>query len=194
MKTLDFYYDFSSPWTYLAHTQMKSLAARTGAKVVYHPLYLGGLFKTTGHTPTFNNPLKWKYSLADMQDWASHYGVILKMPSRFPINTIRPLRAAAAITRSGKDPEPFIDAVMQAYWVDDSDIADPALLKALLDTAGFDGTSILAATETEEVKNAVKASTDGAHARGVFGAPAFFVGDKMFWGNDRLPFVEKALK
>ncbi len=194
MKTLDFYYDFSSPWTYLAQTQMKALSARTGAKVVYHPLFLGGLFKLTGHPPTFNEPLKWKYMLDDMQDWATHYGVTLKMPSRFPANTLKALRAHAAIAAQGKDPEPFIDAVFKAYWVDDADIAGANVLKSVLDKTGYDGAAILAATDTEPVKNAVKESTDKAHARGVFGAPTFFVGQKMFWGNDRLAFAERALK
>jgi len=193
VKTLDFYYDFSSPWTYLAQTQMKALSARTGAKVVYHPLFLGGLFKLTGHPPTFNEELKWKYMLDDMQDWAVLYGVKLRMPSRFPLNTLKALRAHAAIEAQGKEPEPFIDAVFRAYWVDDADIADAGVLRPLLEKPGFDATDVLAAADTEPVKNAVKETTDKAHAKGVFGAPTFFVGQKMFWGNDRLMFAEKAL-
>lgn len=194
MNTVEFFYDFSSPWTYLAQTQIEALCQRNNARLRYRPLFLGGLFKTTGHTPTMSNPLKWKYSLADMEDWASHYGVPLKMPSRFPINTLGALRASAAIEKAGHDPARFIGAVFRAYWAEDADISNPDVLASLLEKSGEDTEAILAATQTEEIKSAVKESTDEAHRRGVFGAPSFFVGDKMFWGNDRLQFLENWLK
>jgi 2-hydroxychromene-2-carboxylate isomerase len=194
MKTVDFYFDFSSPFAYLASTQIEGVAARHGAVVRYRPFLLGALFKAIGtpDVPIFAMPeAKRKHYAADVFRWADHYGAPFHFPSRFPMNTIKPLRMVLAAAEA--DRPRLIARIYEAYWSLDRDISDDATLGEITGAAGFDAAALLAATRDERIKAELKAATDHAIQIGVCGAPTFVVDGRMFWGQDRLHFVEKAL-
>lgn len=194
MKEVAFYFDFSSPFAYLASTQIEALAARKGAKVVYRPFLLGGLFKSIGtpNVPLFAMPeAKRKLVTLDLFRWADFWGVPFQYATRFPMNTVKPLRMALATPETHV--APLVAAVYRAYWVEDRDIASDEVLSDVASSVGLDGASLVAKTAEEPLKQRLKEATEEAERRGVCGAPSFLVGDLLFWGQDRLLFVEKAL-
>ena len=192
-KTLDFYFDFSSPYSYLAATQVPQLAARTGARVNYKPSPLFAIFKATGNEMPARVPAKGTYMLKDLERWAQHYGIPFRFSSHFPANTLKAMRLVVVGAQQGKAQDVVLSAFF-AMWAEDHNLEDPAVLLEVARAAGLDPEAALAAIETPEVKDQVRANSDEAISRGVFGAPAFFVGDELFWGNDRLQFVEAALR
>jgi 2-hydroxychromene-2-carboxylate isomerase len=187
-RQIEFFFDYGSPFSYLADTQLPALAKRTGAEIVYRPMLLGAVFKATSNASPVTVPAKGRYMGAELQRWARRYGVPMDMNSHFPFNTIKLMRAAVAAQMQGRFAQ-YHPAAFRAVWVEGIDGSDPAALGALLERTGLARDSI----EGGEIKDRLRANTDEAVARGVFGAPTFFVGDDMFWGNDRLDFVEEAL-
>jgi len=192
-KRIEFFYDIGSPYSYLAATQIEAVAARAGGAVEWRPFLLGGVFKATGNTSSAGLALKARYMFADLTRWAQQYGVPFQMPSRFPLNTLRPMRACIFGSQRGLCGELAL-ALYRGYWVDDVDITGDDGLRAAARSAGLDAGAVLAACEEPAVKDALRSATEEAVRRGAFGAPTFFVGDEMFWGNDRLHFVEAALR
>ncbi len=190
---LEFFYDYGSPFSYLADSQLKGLIARTGARVIYRPMLLGGVFKETGNSSPITIEAKRRYMMADLERWATHYGISALRNAHFPINTIRLMRGAIAAERLGVFPA-YHRAIYDAFWHDGLNLADAAVVREVLQRARVDAERIAAASEEPAVKDALRVSTEEAVARGAFGAPTFFVGDQMFWGNDRLMFVERALR
>ncbi len=190
---IDFWFDFSSPFAYLASTQIVRVAARAGAPLRWKPFLLGGLFKIIG-TPTVPlqtfSPPKQRHYMADMQRFGRRYGVELSFPSRFPMNTVTPLRA---VLSAGDDAARLAHALFAAYWVEDRDIASDEVLRSICATAGVDAGVVDRAAEPE-AKAALRAATDEAAALGICGAPSFAVGGSVFWGQDRLDFVERAAR
>lgn len=192
MKRVEFFYDYASTYSYLAHRAIEALAARHDAELVYKPMVLGFVFKATGNSMPAAVPAKAAYMVHDVRRWVRHYGLPFHMPSIFPVNTIRALRTAVAALEEGTF-LPYHHAVMHAYWASDQDIGDDEVLASVVTAAGLDGPRLVARAEEAGIKEKLKANTDEAIRRGVFGAPTFFVGDEMFWGNDRLHFVEESL-
>ena len=194
-RTVEFLYDFSSPNAYFAALMLPRIAERTGASVVYTPFLLGGLFKALGtpSTPGMSTPQKAKAARDDMYRWSKKYDIPFQFPSRFPLNTVRPLRVALAIDEAKGDHGKWCEVAMKAYWVEDKDISDEAVVKELLGANGFDAAALLQRTTEPELKEKLKAATQAAADRDVFGAPTFFVGDQLYFGKDRLDFVEDAL-
>jgi 2-hydroxychromene-2-carboxylate isomerase len=190
MASIEFFFDYGSPASYLAYTQMPSLAQRTGATVVYRPMLLGGVFKATGNQSPINIPAKGVWMMQDLPRFAKRYGVRYVRNPHFPINTLSLMRGAIAAEMDGRL-IPFSDAIFRAIWVDQKRMEDPVVIGGVLRDAGFDPAAMMAAIGTAEVKDKLKAVTEEAVARGVFGAPTFFVGKHMFWGQDRLDFVEE---
>ncbi len=194
MKRVEFFFDFSSPFAYLASTQIEALAARKGASLVYRPFLLGALFKAIG-TP--NVPLsampeaKRRLVVADLFRWADHWGVPFRFASRFPMNTVKPLRMVLAAPE--EHVAPLVAALYRAYWVEDRDISADDVLGDAATSVGLDGAALVAATTEERLKLRLKEVTEQAERVGVCGAPCFLVGGLLFWGQDRLLFVEKAL-
>jgi 2-hydroxychromene-2-carboxylate isomerase len=195
VSEVSFFFDFSSPFAYLASTQIEALAQRNGAAVRWRPFLLGGLFKLLGGPDV---PLlamsapKRAHVGVDMNRWAAHRGVTLRFPSRFPMNTVKALRMVLQLPDEQRPP--LVHALYRAYWADDRDLNDDAELVAIATAAGLDGAALLAGTKGDEVKALLKTATDAAHKVGLCGAPSFLVGDLLFWGQDRLMFVEKALQ
>ena len=195
MKNVEFWFDFGSPASYLAWTQMPKLAAETGAAIQYKPMLLGGVFQATGNHSPATIPAKGSYIFQDFARFADDYGVPLRMNPAFPINTLVLMRMAVGLQL--RDPSRFLafcDAAFKAIWVDAMNLNDAAVTATALDHAGFDPAELLALANDPEVKEQLKQLTQTAVARGVFGAPTFFIGDQMFWGQDRIHFVKKALQ
>jgi len=191
MATLEFFYDFTSPYSYLASTRVEAVAARAGAELRWRPFLLGGVLKATGNRAPIEVPAKGKYMLQDLQRWADRLGVPYRFPESFPIASILALRCAFGAEAQGKL-VPFTHAVFRAAWGEGRDIARPEVVAAIGNAVGLDGAALVASAP--EHKQALVASTQEAVDRGAFGGPAFFVGDQLFVGNDRLDFVEEALR
>jgi 2-hydroxychromene-2-carboxylate isomerase len=193
LKTIEFFFDFSSPYSYLAATQLPGVAERAGARIVYKPFVLAAIFKATGNDMPAKIAVKGTYMLEDLGRWARHYGVPFRFSSHFPVNTIKAMRLVLVADEQGKA-EPAVQAAFRAIWVEDRDLTSPDVLADIARAAGLDAEAALAAIETQAIKDRLRAYTDEATARGAFGAPAIFVGDALFWGNDRLHFVEEAAR
>lgn len=194
-KTVEFWFDFGSPASYLAWTQLPALARDTGATVLMRPMLLGGVFQATGNHSPATIPAKGAYTFMDFDRFARRYGVPLQRNPAFPINTLTLMRGAIGI--QAREParfDAYVAAVFRAIWAEARNLNDPATTAQVLHAAGFDPQALLALTQEAEVKDALKAATQQAIDRGVFGAPTFFVGDQMFWGQDRIDFVKEALQ
>jgi 2-hydroxychromene-2-carboxylate isomerase len=192
-RNIEFFWDAASPYTYLAATQIEALAARAGAAVTWRPFLLGKVFEATGNRMPAAIPAKGKHLFCDVQRWAQHYGVPVVFPKVFPVNSVLALRAGIAAAGQGRGAE-FAKAVMRAYWAEGSDIGQPEAVGAVAAAIGLDAAALLAGAQEQPVKDQLRANTEEAVRRGAFGAPTFFVGEQMFWGNDRLVLLEEFLR
>jgi 2-hydroxychromene-2-carboxylate isomerase len=194
-RDVEFWFDLGSPASYLAWTQMPALARDTGATVLYRPMLLGGVFQATGNRSPMEVPAKSRYMQDDLQRFADRYGVPYAHNPHFPINTLMLMRGAVGLQLyQPASMLPYGDAVYRAIWVDGRNMNDPAVVAEVLQQAGFDAAEILQLAQQQQVKDALKAVTQEAIDRGVFGAPTFFVGSRMFWGQDRIDQVKDALQ
>jgi len=190
MAALHFWFDYSCPYAYLASTQVALLARRARAELVYEPMLLGGVFRSVGTSQRLFAelpPAKAQHNALDMQRWAELFGVPLKMPAAHPMRTVEALRATLL---AEIDPQ-VVDGFYRAYWVDGRAPSEEGTMRDVLAAAGRDASAILA--RLDEKKDELRARTERAIAHGIFGAPAFMVGEELFWGQDRLEFVEKVL-
>jgi len=193
VKRAEFFFDFGSPASYLAYTQMDGIAARTRAEIQWRPMLLGGVFKATGNASPANVPAKGEWMNADLARFAARYGVAFNRNPFFPVNTLVMMRGAAAFEGTPQF-RPYVDAMFKAMWIDQKNMNDMPTAAGVLKAAGFDPADFMAKAESQAAKDRLKATTEEAVARGVFGAPTTFVGDHMFFGQDRLDFVEEALR
>lgn len=198
MTTLEFFYDCSSPWTYLAFHRVEEVAARGQAELIWRPILVGGVFNTVNPsvyefraaTPV---PAKAAYIRKDQQDWARLYGVRIGQPPVFPVNSVKAMRAALVALEHGLV-APFSRAVFEAYWGDLQDISQEAVLRPIVERVGLDWAEVAAKIADDTYKTKLRENTDELIARGGFGSPTFFVDrDDMYFGNDRIPLVEAAL-
>jgi 2-hydroxychromene-2-carboxylate isomerase len=193
-KSFDYYFDFGSPASYLAFTQLPQLCAQTGATAVYKPMLLGGVFQATGNHSPVTIPAKGAYTFHDFARFAKRYNVPLNMNPHFPVNTLMLMRGAMGLQMQDVARFlPYCEAMYRAIWIESLNMNDPDTVGHALVKAGFDPAAMVALANTQTTKDALKSSTEAAVARGVFGAPTFFVGETMFWGQDRLDFVCEAL-
>jgi 2-hydroxychromene-2-carboxylate isomerase len=192
-RRLEFFFDYTSPFSYLANSQLPALARRTGAELVYRPMFLGGVMQATGNQPPGTLPARSKSMAQDIRRWVRRYGIEFSGNPHFPMQTLPALRAALAAQDAGVFPA-YHEALFRAAWGQSKNLGDLAVLRDVIAKAGLDPGPLLAAAATEPLKERLKANTAEAVARGAFGAPTFFVGDEMFFGNDRLDFVEEALR
>jgi 2-hydroxychromene-2-carboxylate isomerase len=193
-KSVEFFFDFGSPTTYLAWTQLPQLCAEAGADLVYRPMLLGGVFQATGNASPVTVPAKGRYMLEDMARHARRYGVPMRMNPHFPINTLTLMRAALGLQLERPDLfDNFVRTVFRAMWVEPRNLGDSEILAGTLTEAGIDPREVLEIANQQRVKDALKANTEEAVRRGAFGAPTMFVGGRMYFGQDRLDFVREAL-
>jgi 2-hydroxychromene-2-carboxylate isomerase len=194
MKTVEFYFDFGSPASYLAWTQLPAIAAQYDAQLVYRPVLLGGIHKATNNASPAAIPAKGAWMQIDLARFARRYGVQFQHNPYFPINTLMLMRGATGAQM--QDEALFlryVDTVYRAMWEQPRNMADPATIGEVLATGGLDASLLLQLTQSPDVKEKLKQDTEAAVARGLFGAPTMFVGDEMFFGQDRLDFVKEAL-
>jgi 2-hydroxychromene-2-carboxylate isomerase len=197
-RSVDFYFDCSSPWTYLAFHAVQPLARELGAAITWKPILVGGIFNTVNQTVYESrakpNERKATYMRKDLADWARLYGLDIVFPPKvFPVNSVKAMRGAFVALDEGKL-VPYATACFEAYWGDDLDIAQEAVLAEVAAKAGLERQKFFAGIETDSCKQRLRANTDEVIARGGFGSPTMFVGDEMFFGNDRLPLVKAALE
>ncbi len=195
MKKLELYWDVGSPYTYLAITQLPDLIKRTGAQVELMPFLLGGVFKGANNRMPAEVPAKAMYLMQDLVRWRDHYKVPLKIPPSelvFPVNSLLAMRVAIFAKRQGKGDE-YCRQIFKAYWAEGRDVGLQNEVEAAASASGLDPAAAIAGASEQSVKDELRKNTEDAVARGAFGAPAMFIGEQLFWGNDRLDFVERAL-
>lgn len=194
-RSVEFWFDVGSAYSYLAWRSLPALAAARGATIEWRPMLLGAVFKATGNRSPVEVAAKSRWSLIDLQRWAQRIGTTIRMNPHFPINTLALMRGAVAMQMQGEQRLlRYLDAVFPAIWVEGRDMGDADTVATVLRAAGFDPAEVAALAGEPAAKERLRANTEEAVARGVFGAPTFFVGDQMFWGQDRLDFVAQALE
>ena len=194
-KTVDFYFDVGSPAAYLAWQRLPRICDDAGATLAYKPMLLGGVFQATANHSPLNIPAKGRYIMADLERFARRDRIPFSHNPHFPINTLTLMRMAAGMQMKDEARMvPLVDAVYRAIWVEGRNMNDAGVVADVLREAGFEPAALLAMANDPAVKERLKAQTQDAVARGVFGAPTFFVGADMYWGQDRLDFVKEALE
>jgi 2-hydroxychromene-2-carboxylate isomerase len=199
MKRVEFYYDLVSPYSYLAYGRVGRICEENGAELVLRPMLLGAVHKAVGLQAPIETKPKAKYQAQDIRRWVEYYGLSLQFPSPFPFRTLKTMRAAMFLGERG-ELEAFTNEAFALYWEEGGapeglqETDEDAPVSAVAGRIGVDPGKVLNGAASPEAKQALKDATSEAVERGVFGAPAFFVGDEMFWGNDRLHFVEAALR
>ena len=192
-KIVEFFYDFGSPTVYLAATQLPRIAGSVGATIDWRPMLLGGVFKSTGNQSPVVVAAKAAYMNDDLQRFAKRYGVPFRFNPHFPINTLALMRGAVAYQADAVVSSTYREAIFTAIWVEARNLNEPDVIGQVLGDAGLDPAELMNSIGEQTVKDQLIANTEEAVSRGVFGAPTFFVGDQMFFGQDRLDFVTEAL-
>lgn len=197
MGHLEFFFDCSSPWTYLAFVRIQDILARVPAEVVWRPILVGGVFNAVNpeiyERRANPDPRKASYYEKDLQDWARLAGIRIGKPPVFPVRAVAAMRAVLAAQERGALLA-FARALFEAYWGDLKDISQPDVLAEAATRVGLDPAALLARAQAPDIKEMLRANTDALIARGGFGSPTLFVnGEDMYFGNDRLPLVEAAL-
>ena len=191
-KNIEFHFDFGSPTAYLAFTQLKIIAERNKTKIEYFPILLGGAFKATGNNPPASVPAKGKYMMIDLQRFADKYGVPYERNPYFPVNTLTLMRGAVSYQDDG-DFIKYTEVMFKNMWVEPKNLNDEDELKKVLIENNFDVDDFIRRITDQNVKDKLISNTENAVKKGVFGAPTIFVGDQMFFGQDRMEFIEEYL-
>ena len=191
MATVDFYFDFGSPWAYLASTRIEALSAEHGATLVWHPMDLARV-KTLVERPDNPPPCSAQFAnvVADVTRWSERYGVRVQMPVQAGTN---PALVGCFIAREAGQEAAYIHRVFKARWADGEDLAEPGVQKQIAADVGLESDAMLAALRGDGDQTSLEAGCQEAAGRGVFGIPTTCIGDELFWGNDRLDFVAEAL-
>ncbi|HVE89706.1 MAG TPA: 2-hydroxychromene-2-carboxylate isomerase [Burkholderiaceae bacterium] len=195
-KPIEFYFDFSSPYSYISSEQIESVAARHGRAVDYKPVLLGAVFKTSGGAPlTELYRPKANYAKRDFERSARYSGVAYRQPTRFPIASLAAKRSVVWLQQHQPAVvAPFIHAVYRAFFVDDRDISDSTVVGEIAREVGIDPVELAAGAQHPETKQRLKTLVDHAIQSGIFGAPTIIVDGEVFWGNDRMPQIERWLE
>lgn len=194
-RQVTWYYDYSSPYTYLASTRIEAVCERNGYTLLWKPILVGGIFNAVNQSvyEARATPAKARYGAKDVTDWARYYGIPFQFPSIFPVNSVKALRGALMALDAGLI-SPYSHRVFRAYWAEGRDIADDAVLRGIAEETGLDGAAFIQWTGCGEAREKLRAITQEGMDRGVFGSPTFFLEDDMYFGNDRLVLLEQAMR
>ena len=196
---IEFFFDCSSPWTYLAFHSIQPLAAEFGEEIVWKPILVGGVFNAVNPSVYASRekpvPAKAAYMLKDLQDWARLSGLAIRMPPTvFPVNSVKAMRGCILLAPEGKLIA-FARAVFEAYWGRDEDISQDDVLRGVCESVGVDAARFFEGIARADIKDALRENTDELIARGGFGSPTIFVDrTDMYFGNDRMPVIRAALE
>ena len=194
MKSVEFYFDLGSPYSYLAYYRLLQMAEQLEIQIVYKPILLGGVFKATGNRSPIEIPVKGAYSILDMQRWAEYYQIPMQMNPHFPMNTLTLMRILTGVQLLHLEKfEQVLKLLFDAMFGTPQNLNELTVLAEVLKPSGFSVEDIMSMVQSDVVKQKLITETEQAILRGIFGAPTFFVGDEMYWGQDRLHFVEQAL-
>ncbi|HBC56495.1 MAG TPA: hypothetical protein DCZ03_04955 [Gammaproteobacteria bacterium] len=188
-QVVQFFWDIGSPYSYLATTQIRNIVDKYQADLDLRPFLLGAVFKETGNKPPITLPAKSQYMPQDLNNWCEFYQVPLTFPKDFPINSVMPMRAAVAAHRLGNG-ETFALSLYHAYWGEGQDVSQPEILQQVANACGLNGNELLELTQDQSIKDELRENVALAVHKGAFGAPTFYLGEKMFWGVDHLPLLE----
>ena len=188
IKPFEFYFDFVSPYTFLAHKEIRRIENKNSIKINYMPILLGALLKSAGIKPNMDIPIKGKYMIKDCKLWAEKYNIEFKFNSYFPIITLNLMRCVLVAEKKSLAKN-FIDKVFDAIWKDDLNLNDSAIFENLLKNLKINPKTFLMEAAQPNIKDELRKKTDDAYKKGIFGAPSFIVNNKIFWGQDRLEFV-----
>lgn len=194
---IEFFFDCSSPWTYLAFHNIQRLAAELNESIHWRPVLVGGIFNSINPSvyAMRDNPVpaKTTYMLKDLQDWAHDSGLKIVMPPRvFPVNSVKAMRGCLWMAAQDKL-LPFASAVFEAYWAREEDISQDIVLTSICEKLGVNGDALLAGIALPAIKEQLKTNTNEVIRRGGFGSPTLYLDDDMYFGNDRLPLVKAAI-
>jgi 2-hydroxychromene-2-carboxylate isomerase len=195
-KKLEFFYDCSSPWTYLAFTKIEEVARRHDADLIWRPILVGGLFNTVNPSVYENRakpvPVKARYYTKDLRDWTNFYGLKIGNPTVFPVNSVKAMRGAIVAEEHNLISR-YSRRVFESYWGDDRDISQDDVLREIVREVGLDEKEFFGKIAAEDYKARLRANVEELIERGGFGSPTMFVEGSMYFGNDRIPLVEHAL-
>jgi len=197
MAKIEFFYDYSSPWTYFAATRIEDFCKRNKAELIWKPFLVGGVFNKVNPSvyQRRENPIPPKddYYRKDMADWARFLDLKIVRPSVFPVNSVKALRGAFVAIEDGTI-SAYSRAVFEAYWRDDKDISQEDVLRGIVQAAGMDADAFFTKIADDRIKRKLFETTDELIARGGFGTPTFFIdGGDMYFGNDRFELMQAAL-
>ena len=187
-KELEFYFDFSSPYSFLAYKQIKKIEKENFIEIKYMPIFLGGLFNLAGNKANIDIPLKAKYMIKDCKLWAEKYNIDFKFNNYFPIKTLNLMRCTL-IAEKKKFEQIFIDKIFDAIWKHGMDLNDNTILEKLLKNLDLNPKTFLTEASDPKIKDELKKRTSEAFEKGIFGAPTFLINNKIFWGQDRIEFA-----
>jgi len=188
IKPFEFYFDFASPYTFLAHKEIRKIEEENLIKIKYMPVLLGGLLKSSGIKSNFDTPIKAKYMIKDCKLIAEKKNIIFKFNNYFPIITLNLMRCALVAEKNGSA-QNFINKIFDAIWKDGLNLNDETILLSLIKNLNLNARTFLIKAIEPKVKNELIERTNEAHKKGIFGTPTFIVNNKIFWGQDRLEFA-----
>ena len=188
IKTFEFYFDFASPYTFIAHKEIRKIEKENSIKIKYMPILLGGLLKLAGIKPNADIPIKARYMIKDCKLWAEKYNIAFKFNNYFPINTLSLMRYVL-VAEKKNFAQSFIDNIFEAIWIDGLNLNDNIIVEKLMENLDINPKTFLMEATKPEIKTELQKRTDDAYKKGIFGSPSFIVNNKMFWGQDRLDFV-----
>ena len=188
IKSFEFYFDFGSPYTFLAHKEIRKIEKENLIKIKYMPILLGDLLKSVGVKPNADIPIKAKYMIKDCKLWAEKKNVVFKFNNYFPIVTLNLMRCVLVAEKQGFA-QNFINKIFDAIWEDGLNLNDNIIVEKLLKNIDINPKKFLMESVDNKIKDELKKRTDEAYKKGIFGSPSFIVNNKIFWGQDRLEFV-----
>ena len=188
IKSFEFYFDFASPYTFLAHKEIRKIEKENSIKIKYMPILLDSLLKSVGVKANADIPIKAKYMIKDCKLWAEKKNVVFKFNNYFPIVTLNLMRCVLVAEKQGFA-QNFINKIFDAIWEDGLNLNDNIIVEKLLKNIGINAKKLLMESVDNKIKDELKKRTDEAYKKGIFGSPSFIVNNKIFWGQDRLEFV-----